>query len=153
MDVLGHVTVVVDDALSIVKFLLSELALWFASPAKLYAALAVPAFVLLVYVAVGVKLRPPAPVTATVHGVSGDPVNVADDGQVTAVVEEALPTANDCIACGAALKLALPAWSAVTVHEPTPTKLIVDPEALHMLGVDVPNVTGLPEPPPVAVTA
>ncbi len=43
----GQVTVVVEPALPIVKVLLSLLPVWFASPAKLALAVAVPAFVLL----------------------------------------------------------------------------------------------------------
>ena len=56
------------------KFFESVLPSWFASPANVAEALAEPALVLFVYVAVGVRLNPPAPVTATVHGVSADPV-------------------------------------------------------------------------------
>jgi len=68
------VSAVVDDALSIVKVLVSELAVWFASPVKLAFAVAVPAFVLSEYVGVTVVFNPPAPVAVAVHGVSGEPV-------------------------------------------------------------------------------
>ncbi len=73
----------------IVKVLASELAVWFASPAKSYEAPAVPAFVLFVYVAAGVRWRLPAPVTETVHGVWAWPVYVTLGGQVTTVEEAA----------------------------------------------------------------
>ena len=70
----GHVTVVVEAALSIVKFLVPALALWLASPAKLALAVAVPALVLFEYVTVTAWLKPPGPVAAAVHGVSALPV-------------------------------------------------------------------------------
>jgi hypothetical protein len=47
---------------------------WFASPVKLASAVAVPAFVLFVYVGPTEAFRPPAPVAVAEHGVRGDPV-------------------------------------------------------------------------------
>ena len=40
-------------------------------------------------------LRPPAPVTAAVHGVSAEPVYVAEVGHVITVDEAALATTRD----------------------------------------------------------
>ncbi len=48
--------------------------------------------------------------------------------------------------------MAFPAWSAVTVQLPAPTKLTVLPLTVQTRGVAVPKVTGFPEAPPVAVT-
>ena len=54
--------------------------------------------------------------------------------------------------CGAAEKPAPPAWLAVRLHVPTPTKVTVAPIKVQTLaGLVLPNTTGLPEPPPVAV--
>jgi hypothetical protein len=38
--------------------------------------------------------RPPAPVTAAEHGVSGEPVKVTEDGHVTTVTDAAWFTVN-----------------------------------------------------------
>jgi hypothetical protein len=51
--------------------------------------------------------------------------------------------------------LALPAWLAVTVQAPVPAMVIVlpvVPEARQTLAGVAAKVTGLPEPPPVALT-
>jgi hypothetical protein len=42
---------------------------WFESPTYVYDAVEVPALVFELYDGVGVRLRPPAPVTATLHTV------------------------------------------------------------------------------------
>src|SRR3954462_15181617 len=42
-----------------------------------------------------------------------------------------LPTVNDCWTCGAALKLALPAWLASITHVPAPVNERVAPEIEH----------------------
>ena len=60
-----------------------------------------------------------------------------------------------CFTCCAGLKKSEPAWSAATSHLPTATPVTVLP--LVPLVVQIPtvvelNMTGLPEPPPVAVT-
>jgi len=110
------VSVVVDDALSIAKVLLSELAVWFTSPVKLAFAVAVPAFVLSEYVGVTVLFNPPAPVAAAVHGVSGDPVYVTDVGQVSVVVDDALSIVNPPVPV-------LPSWFA------SPAKVALAPAA------------------------
>ena len=39
------------------------------------------------------------------------------------------------------------------VHMPAPTKLTVEPDTVHTPLVAEENVTGLPDPPPVAATA
>ena len=72
-----------------VKVLLPLLAVWFASPAKFALAVAVPAFVLFVYVTVTDWFSPPAPVTVAVHGVCAAPVYGTLAGQLTVVVDEA----------------------------------------------------------------
>jgi hypothetical protein len=72
--VAGHVTAVTEAALLISKVLLSLLPVWFASPAKLALAFAVPALTLFVYDGVNVSLRPPTPVAVAVHGVMAEPV-------------------------------------------------------------------------------
>ena len=51
------------------------------------------------------------------------------------------------MAVGAAL-FALPAWSALSVQMPAPTKLTVDPDTAHTPLVAEENVTGLPDPSP-----
>ena len=89
-----HVTVVVDDALAMVKVAEPDDAAWFESPAYEYEAVAVPAAVFDVYVAVGVRLSPPAPVTETVHGVRAEPVYVTLAVQLTVVVDVALVLSN-----------------------------------------------------------
>ena len=101
----GHVSAVVDDALSIVKVLVSALAVWFASPVKLAFAVAVPAFVLSEYVGVTALFNPPTPVAAAVHGVSGEPVYVSDAGHVRVVVDDALSIVNPPVPV-------LPSWFA-----------------------------------------
>jgi hypothetical protein len=56
--------------------------------------------------------------------------------------------------CGAALYDALPAWSAAMVHVPIARIVIVAPfvpVAVQFDAVSELNVTGLPDPPPVAV--
>ena len=51
-----------------------------------------PAFVLPEYVGAGLRLRPPAPVTVTEHGVIAEPVYANGPAvQVTVVVEVAWP--------------------------------------------------------------
>ena len=72
--VAGQVTAVTEAALAMSNVALPLLASWFASPAKLALAVAVPTFVLFVYVGVSDALKPPAPVVVAVHGVSGEPV-------------------------------------------------------------------------------
>ena len=64
---------------------------WFVSPAYVYDADAVPVptAVLPEYNGDGVDDRPPAPVTATEHGVSAEPVYVTDAGHVTTVDDDA----------------------------------------------------------------
>jgi hypothetical protein len=84
------VTVVFEPAFPIVNVFESALPSWFASPGYVYDAVAVPALVLSAYTASGVRPRPPAPVIATVHGVSADPVYVTLAGQLMVVVELAL---------------------------------------------------------------
>jgi len=64
--------------------------LWFASPANVAVAVAVPTLMLFVYTIVAVVLKPPAPATAAVHGVNAAPVYVTDAGHVTTVVDAAL---------------------------------------------------------------
>ena len=46
----------------------------------------------------------------------------------------------------------MPAWLALMVQVPAPTKLTVVPDTVHTAGVAEVKVTGLPEPPPVAAT-
>jgi hypothetical protein len=72
--VAGQLTAVTEAALPISKFAVPELASWFASPAKLAFAVAVPTFVLFEYEGVTGALSPPAPVAVAVHGVKGEPV-------------------------------------------------------------------------------
>jgi hypothetical protein len=57
------------------------------------------------------------------------------------------PTANDCVACGAARKLASPSWFASTVQLPAPTKEIIEPSAEQTptLPGSIENSTGRPE--------
>jgi hypothetical protein len=52
---------------------------------------------------------------------------------------------------GAAAKVALPAWLAVSKQLPTDSTLTVDPETVQIEVEFDPNTTGLVEPPPVAV--
>src|SRR3954451_11219114 len=53
--------------------------------------------------------------------------------------------------CGAALKVASPAWSYRTEQVPVPLVIVnVAPVFVHEPELE--NVTGLPEPPPVAAT-
>src|SRR5262249_13485144 len=76
---------------SIVKSFESLLPVWFVSPAKVADAVAVPAFVLFVYVTDTDWFSPPAPVTLAVHGVYGEPVYTNGPGvQLTVVVLPAL---------------------------------------------------------------
>src|SRR3954447_1139438 len=58
-----------------------------------------------------------------------------------------LPTANACCTCGAALKLALPAWLASMTHVPTVRNDTVEPEIEHtdVAVASIVNVTGRPE--------
>ena len=67
---------------------------WFASPAYVASAVAVPALVFARYETGTVVDRPPAPVTAAEHGVSGEPVKVTEDGHVTTVDDAAWFTVN-----------------------------------------------------------
>jgi hypothetical protein len=93
--VAGQLTVVAEAALAISNVALLLLASWFTSPAKLAFAVAVPAFVLFVYVGVTDSFRPPAPVAVAVQGVRSEPVYVVGvSGQDTAVVEGALLITN-----------------------------------------------------------
>ena len=64
----------------------------------------------------------------------------------------AWPIATLSVACGAALKLALPAWSAVSPQLPAETIVTVAPATVQTAGVVLANTTGLPEAPPVAET-
>ncbi len=80
---------VVEPAVTISNVSEPELAVWFASPAYVYEALAVPTFVLFAYVGSGVRWRLPAPVTVTEHGSRAEPVYTALGGQVTTVEEPA----------------------------------------------------------------
>jgi hypothetical protein len=67
--VVGHVTVVTEDALVIVNvFAVATTEAWLVSPAYVYAAVAVPTFVFAVYVGVAVTATPTL-VTAAEHGV------------------------------------------------------------------------------------
>ena len=50
-----------------------------------------------------------------------------------------------CVACGAGLKLPLPAWLAATMQRPAAIALTVLPETLQMLGERLLKVTGSPE--------
>jgi len=59
-----------------------------------YDAVPVPTLVFDEYVAVGVRLSPPAPVTATVHGVCAEPVYVWLAVHVTTVEDDALAIAK-----------------------------------------------------------
>ena len=86
----------------------------FAVPAKVYAAVAVPAFTLSVYVGAGAMLRP-SPVTPAVHGVCAPVVYVTDAGQLTAVVVAALAMVMLVVAVLPVYKLP-PANVAVAVH-------------------------------------
>jgi len=56
-----------------------------------------------------------------------------------------LKTVKVCAICGAGLKLALPAWSAVTRQEPVERMVTVEPETEHTPGVVVSKVTASPE--------
>ena len=64
------------------------------------------------------------------------------------------PTAKDCCVCGAAANSSSPSWLASIVQVPPPMKLTVEPEIVHteLLAGSIVNVTGLPDPPPVAST-
>ena len=60
-----------------------------------------------------------------------------------------------CWAWGAAWYRALPAWFASITHRPGWPKVTVAPEIVQAELVEeasTPNVTGFPDPPPVAVT-
>ena len=82
--------VVVDEAFVIVNvFWVAVDPVWFASPAYVASAVAVPALVFARYETGTVVDRPPAPVTAAEHGVSGEPVKVTEDGHVTTVDDAA----------------------------------------------------------------
>ena len=50
--------------------------------------------------------------------------------------------------------MALPAWLASIVHVPLALKVTLEPEMEHteLLAESIAKVTGLPDPPPVAVT-
>ena len=89
---------------------------------------------------VAVGAYPGPPTTASVGAV-----------EVTWMVWLALATWNCWVACCAASKYVLPAWSAVTTQVPTPTNDTVEPEIVHTVGVVVPKTIGLPDAPPVAV--
>src|SRR5690242_2611575 len=91
---MSEATVVVVSVLAIVKVSLSLLPEWFASPAKVTLAVAVPTATLPRYVidAVKSRFRPPNPVTTAVQGVSAEPVYwTGVVGQLTVVVEDARP--------------------------------------------------------------
>ena len=90
----GHVTVVVDGAAVIAKFVASLLPVWFASPAYVYDALAVPTAVLLAYTGSGVRSDAPARVTTTLHGVRAAPVYTTLEGHVTVVVDDPSEISN-----------------------------------------------------------
>jgi len=70
---------------------------WFASPAKVYVAVEVPAFVFDVYDGVRlVRFNPPAPVTEAEHSVCAEPEYAVVFGEHTTVVTEAaLSITND----------------------------------------------------------
>src|SRR5258708_2267590 len=59
-------------------------------------------------------------------------------------------TANDCWARVAGAYVEFPAWSPLTVHVPAPVNETVAPDTVHTPRVADENVTGFPEPPPVA---
>jgi len=93
---------------------------WFASPAKVYDAVDVPAPVLDVYVGVRPdKFNPPAPVTAAEHGVCAEPENVVVFGEhVTVVVDAALAMTNVVWLAEDPLLYASPANEAFAVAVP-----------------------------------
>ncbi|WP_148046213.1 hypothetical protein [Nocardioides marmoriginsengisoli] len=64
----------------------------------------------------------------------------------------AFATVNVCWAWGAALYCALPAWSALIVQDPACSNETLAPVTVQTPGDPELKVTGLPEPPPVAVT-
>ena len=68
-----------------------------------------PALMLFAWVTVVVVLRPPSPVTAAVHGVSAEPVYVAEAGHVITVDEAALVIAKVAWVAVEPLWLASPA--------------------------------------------
>jgi hypothetical protein len=73
---------------------------------------------------------------------------------VNVIVWLDLPTPNDCCACGAALKFALPAWLASMMQVPVAVKLTVEPLIEHTDAAvaSMVKVTGSPDV-DVAVTA
>jgi hypothetical protein len=50
-----------------------------------------------------------------------------------------------CVTSGAALNVALPAWSAAIVHVPAATPVTTLPETVQIVGVSELNVTARPE--------
>jgi hypothetical protein len=92
------------------------------------------------------------PVAETVNGAAP---NVSPGSEPNAIVWAALAIENVRDTGGAGSKLALPAWFAVTVQVPAPVSVIVEPFGPPLVQLSVApteNVTGLPEPPPVADT-
>jgi hypothetical protein len=65
------------------------------------------------------------------------PPTVADEGAVEVNVMDCTlgadgwPTPNDCCTRAAAAYVPLPAWSALTVHVPVPTKETDEPDTVH----------------------
>jgi hypothetical protein len=86
----GHDTEVVDVARLMSNVDEPDDPVWLESPAYVYEAVEVPALTLETYEGVGVRLNPPAPVTATVHTVCAEPVNTTLGVHVSAVELAAL---------------------------------------------------------------
>ena len=64
-----------------------------------------------------------------------------------------LVTVTDCCTCVAAFQLLFPAWFALILHVPAALKLTTpdEIEQIALVVASIVKVTGLPDPPPVAV--
>jgi hypothetical protein len=79
-----------------------------------------------------------------------EPPTIPDAGAVKEIDCGSLLTEIVRWTWGAAAYLALPAWLASTTQLPPPVKVTEFPETVHTFPLPEENLTGLPEPPPVA---
>ena len=95
-------------------------------------------------------------------GVDGE-MDVGVDGEMDVGVDDEMDvgvsvgvgtgvTVIFCWACGAARYLSFPAWLASMTHSPGSPKVTASPKTAHTSREPELKVTGLPEPPPFAVT-
>ena len=86
-----------------------------------------------------------SPEVAVAETVKGGSVAARLGSGGKSIVWLPLKTVKVCATWGAGLKLALPAWSAVTLQVPVARMVTVEPETEQTLGVVVSKATGRPE--------